>query len=99
MSYPIQRYRRHSLYLYGDPPAVPLESVNPDTYHERQDWLSRGVSNVVTFWTDISKNAVGSAFQGLGKGLADSFGVSESTMWLIAAGLAVYLITQKKGRR
>lgn len=93
MSYPI----RQRGYRLGE--AIPGASTNPDTYNDRQDWFARGVENVVGFWSNAAKEGVGSFSSGIGKGLASSFGVSESTMWLIAGGLLLYLVMQKKGRR
>lgn len=83
-------------YRLGDNPnPIPGSSTNPDTSHQGDNWIS----NTVSWWTQVIKDTAGGAFSGLGKGLADGFGVSETTAWLIAGGLVLYLVTQKKGRR
>jgi len=75
--------------------AIPAISTNPDTYHAGDSWLSTATE----FWTKQAQDASGGFFQGLGKGLAGGFGISEQTVWLIAGGFLLYLVLQKKGRR
>jgi len=75
--------------------TIPAASTTPDTYHEGDSWLSTATE----FWTKQAQAQSGGFFQGLGKGLASGFGLSEQTLWLIGGGMLLYLVLQKKGRR
>jgi hypothetical protein len=93
MSYPIQRYGPYG--LHGDPPPVPVESVSGDTYHDKDSVIGNTVEGLTNLAKWLSENIT----SGAARGLAQSMGVSETTLWIGVAAVAVYLFTQKKGRR
>lgn len=93
MSYMIPYRPRRML---GDNPVpIPGIAINTDTYHAGDTLVSNTVEGLSNLAQWLSSSLIG----GIGRGLAQSFGVSESTAWLIVGGVVIYLVMQKKGRR
>lgn len=74
---------------------IPGIAINTDTYHDKDSIISNATEGISNLAQWLSSSLIG----GIGRGLAQSFGVSESTAWLIVGGVVIYLVMQKKGRR